>query len=106
MNLRVQTASTSNIGGEQALAESLELTQTLFDAVDKAMDEGMGEWPERKAELERQRQQERAEMMRRSAEREALMQRWMAMTEGIEAYDEEVEKKLFGKVRVAGREAA
>lgn len=95
VNLRVQTSPASGVGGEQALAESLELTQKLFGEVGQALDAGMVAWPARKAELEK----EAEEKKRRDAERAAKMQRWVAMVQDkSEPWDEDLEVELFGKV--------
>ena len=95
VNLRVQTKATSEVGGEQALAESLELTQELFRGVGDAMAAGMEAWPERKAALEAAA----AERRQRETERAVKMARWIAMVqEKAEPWDRELEVELFGKV--------
>lgn len=40
-NLRVQSKESSSVGGEQVLAETLELTQKLFKGVGSAMEKSM-----------------------------------------------------------------
>jgi len=95
INLRVQTNPEMGVSGEQALAESLELTQNLFRATGAAMDAGLTKWPERKAELE----EEAKEQQRKKSERAAKMQRWVGMVQDkVEPWDRNLEVELFGKV--------
>lgn len=94
--MRVQTTSTDGqVGAEQVMAETLELTQDLFKGVADAMRDAFETWPERKATLEA----ERAEQARAQRERDVKMTRWLAQVEGkSESWDPQLEIELFGKL--------
>lgn len=48
VNLRAQTKASSGVSGEQAMAETLELSQQLFGVVGEGMEAAMREWERRR----------------------------------------------------------
>lgn len=96
-NIRVQTSADSGVGGEQALVESLELSQGIFNAVEESMKEALNAWPERKASLEAKKAAVMAEHKKEADERAAMMQLWVSKQDK-EEIDRELEIKLFGHV--------
>ena len=111
VNLRVQTVpgseEDSTASAEQALAESLELTQALFKEIGRAMATDVAEgWEARKVTLEAEREKEAEEQRAREVDRAEKMARWVAMTEGGERWERELEIELFGKVISVELEAA
>lgn len=97
VNIRVQTKPESGVGGEQALVESLEMTQNIFGAVDKAMKKGLEKWPQREAVLKAEKEAEAIEAQQQDEERENLMKLWVAKQDKGEV-DHALEMQLFGKV--------
>jgi len=98
-NLRVQTVPGAAAGAEQALAETLEMTQGLFNAVGEAMDKDLKEeWESRKIRLEDEKQKLAEKQKALEKERLEKMALWVQMTEKVIPWDKDLELELFGKV--------
>ena len=102
VNLRVQTVEGGpvEVGAEQVLAESLELTQEVF----KAMGEAMGgdvekKWEKRRGKMEEKRREREEKARKREEAKEEKAAKWALMVEGKEPYDGgKLEFELLGKV--------
>jgi DNA-directed RNA polymerase subunit L len=98
-NLRVQTVPGAAAGAEQALAETLEMTQDLFKAVGKAMKKDFNdEWESRKIRLEEEEVKFGERKKALAKERAEKMALWVQMTEKTVPWDRNLEIELFGKV--------
>lgn len=105
VNMRVQTAE-GGAPAEQALSETLELTQALFKEIGGAMERDLeGEWEERKVRLEEEAKQRDKEARKRQRIRDEKMARWVRMNEGAEKWDKQLEIELFGKGISTDKEA-
>ncbi|GAB4821903.1 hypothetical protein N2152v2_008949 [Parachlorella kessleri] len=100
VNLRVETWPASGVGGEQALAESLELAQELFRACAQGMGQaGGGVEPaaEGAEDADEQAAAQRLRVQQGDERRRQLTERWLDMQRGAEPYDSAVELELFGR---------